>query len=118
MGRIIAAFWNSCAGFRAAYASEQAIRQEVFALFAGTLLSFFVATGWWQQVALIGSLLVVLSVELLNTGLEKLCDHVTPENNSQIKAVKDMGSAAVLCAIAVAVLVWLTALLDRLNVFW
>ncbi|MBM3608576.1 MAG: diacylglycerol kinase, partial [Alphaproteobacteria bacterium] len=71
----------------------------------------------WQRIALIGVMLIILAVELLNTCVEKLCDHVTPERHPQIKAVKDMGSAAVFCALALAGLVWLAALAERLGFF-
>jgi diacylglycerol kinase (ATP) len=47
-----------------------------------------------------------MAVELLNTAIEKLCDHVTPERHEQVRAIKDMGSAAVFCALALAALLW------------
>lgn len=65
--------------------------------------------------ALIGSLLLLLVVELLNTAVEKLADHVTPEHHATIKVVKDLGSAAVFCALALAVLVWSAGLWARLS---
>src|SRR3979411_2400107 len=73
-------------------------------------LSFFIATsaGWW--LALIGSLLVLIIVELLNTAIEKLSDHVTPEHSAAIKVVKDLGSAAVFIALSLAFMVWVAAL--------
>ena len=69
----------------------------------------------WTRVALIGVVLLLLAVELLNTCIEKLCDHVTPDLHPQIKIVKDMGSAAVLAALALAALVWLAAIAQRLG---
>jgi diacylglycerol kinase (ATP) len=55
----------------------------------------------------------VLAVELLNTAVEKLADHVTPEWNRDIGIVKDIGSAAVFCVLLLAGLVWSAALAVR-----
>ena len=117
MERLVKAFWNSCAGIGVAYRSEAAIRQEIFVLFMALPLVFVLAPGVWQGVAMIGSVLLVLAVELLNTCAEKLCDHVTPDRHPQIKAVKDMGSAAVLCSMCIAALVWLAGIAERIGLF-
>jgi len=78
-------------------------------------LAFFIGSGLWQRVAMIASIIVVIAIELLNTCAEKLCDHVTPERHPQIKIVKDMGSAAVFCALAVAAIIWIAAILERFG---
>jgi diacylglycerol kinase (ATP) len=57
----------------------------------------------------------VIAIELLNTCIEKLCDHVTPVLHPEVKAVKDMGSAAVFCSLFAAGILWLLALLARLG---
>ncbi len=62
---------------------------------------------------MIGALLVLLAVEMLNTAIEKLADHVTPDHHVEIGRIKDYGSAAVFCAIAVAGLIWLAAITVR-----
>lgn len=117
LDRIIKAFWNSMAGFRAAMQSEQAVRQEIVLLLMGLPLSWFVAKGIWQQAALVVSIVFVIAIELLNTCIEKLCDHVTPGRHPEIKVVKDMASASVFCALCVMGLVWAVALAERLGAF-
>jgi diacylglycerol kinase (ATP) len=67
-----------------------------------------------MRVTLIGSILLVLAVEFLNTAVEKLCDHVNPHHHPKIGHIKDMGSAAVLCTLALATLVWGAALIEAL----
>ncbi|MDB5572400.1 MAG: diacylglycerol kinase [Hyphomicrobiales bacterium] len=114
MGAIVAAFWNTCAGLSHAVRTERAVRQETLVLLMAVPLAYLVGAGPWQRVALVASVLLVMAVELLNTCIEKLCDHVTPERHPTIKIVKDMGSAAVFCAICVAGLIWLAALAERL----
>jgi diacylglycerol kinase (ATP) len=113
-GRLWRAFLNTAAGFAWAVRHERAVQEECLALALGVPLSFFVAAGigWW--LALIGSLVLLLVVELLNTAVEKLSDHVTPEQHAGIKVIKDLGSAAVFCALVLAVLVWVAGLWTRL----
>jgi diacylglycerol kinase (ATP) len=62
---------------------------------------------------MIGALLVVLAVEFLNTAIEKLADHVTPERHRDIGRIKDWGSSAVFCALGLAGLVWIAAIALR-----
>src|SRR5215469_13245674 len=98
MTRLWKAFLNTLNGLRWALGHEQAIREEFAALAVGLPVSFFLAPSiaWW--LALIGSLLMLIVTELLNTAVEKLSDHVTPEHSQAIKIVKDLGSAAVFFA--------------------
>ena len=114
MIRLWKALINSINGLGWALRHEEAVRQEVVAFAIAVPASFFVAASlaWW--LALIGALLVLIVVELLNTAVEKLSDHVTPEHSNAIKVVKDLGSAAVLLALTLAFAVWAAALWVRL----
>lgn len=114
MNRIAAAFRNSMRGLRDALAGERAVRQEFALLAAGVVIAPFLARSLWQAATLIAVLLVAMAVELLNTAVEKLSDHVAPERHEAIRYVKDLGSAAVFCALAVALLLWAAALWERL----
>jgi diacylglycerol kinase (ATP) len=115
LAALAAAFRNSCAGLSHALRTERAVRQEAVALLVALPLAFIVADGLWRRVALISVVLLVLMAELLNTAIEKLADHVTPERHPQIGIVKDLASAGVLCALALAGLVWLAALAERFG---
>jgi diacylglycerol kinase (ATP) len=115
MEAIIAALRNSLMGLRFAVGSERAVRQELAALGLGIPLALVLSGQLWVRVALVGVLLLVLAVELLNTAVEKLCDHLAPEQHPAIGRVKDLGSAAVFCALVLAALVWAAALLDALD---
>ena len=81
---------------------EAAVREEAILLGAGLILGLVIApsVGWY--VMMVGSLLVLLAVELLNTAIEKLADHVTREHHIEILRIKDFGSAAVFCAMSLA----------------
>ncbi len=115
MDRIYPAFLNSCAGFAYALRTERAVRQEFGVFVVGLPLAFVVAQPGWLRLALVLSLIAILCIELLNTCVEKLCDHVTPDLHQTIKVIKDMGSAACFCAQASAAIIWLMALIMRLG---
>ena len=112
---ILRAFVATCAGIEAAFRSERSFRQEVAVLVAALPASFALTPDFFRRAELIGCLLAVLAVELLNTSIEKLCDHTTPQIDPMIKTVKDMGSAAVFCALCMAGVMWIGAALER---FW
>jgi len=115
ISRIGRAFWNTIGGFREGLATEAAIKQEVAILVLALPVSFLVATNVWVWTALIGSPILLLAVEFLNTAIERLCNHLHPDKHEAIKITKDLASAGVFCAIALAVLVWTAALMAR---FW
>jgi len=110
-------FWlatlSSIDGLIFAFRSEAAFRQELCALVLAIPASFVISESWWMRAVLIASVLFVLLIEVLNTAFEKLSDHVTPEHSLAIKAVKDLGSAAVMLAIGIAGLLWLAAIATR-----
>ena len=108
---------NTAAGIRHAFRTETAVRQEFLMLLFALPSAWFLASGPWQAVALVASVMLVLAVELLNTCIEKICDHVTPDLHPTIKVVKDMGSAAVFFALCIAGLVWVCAFLERIGAF-
>jgi diacylglycerol kinase (ATP) len=106
--------WN---GLVAAARSEASFREELVVIAVAVPLSFVVATGAWQRAVLIAVVLLILVVELLNTGLEKLADAVTTAPDPAIGRIKDMGSAAVGLALLIAGITWLAALAERLALW-
>lgn len=113
IARIKTAFWNTVGGLYEGLKTEAAIKQEVAIALIALPVSFFIATNVWIWVALIGSLLLLLAVEFLNTAIERLCNHVQPEKHAAIRVTKDLGSAAVFFAIVLAALIWIAAILAR-----
>jgi len=67
---------------------------------------------WWAVVAL--TIAVVLAAELFNAAIEALSDHLHPDLHPEIRTVKDIAAAAVLCASAGALIVGLTLILSLL----
>jgi diacylglycerol kinase (ATP) len=113
LARIAAAFWNSLRGLQEGLSTESAIKQEVAIACVLFPLSFFVAKDLWTWVALIASLLFVLSIEFLNTAIERLCNHIQPDKHEAIRITKDLASAGVFFSLALAGLVWIAALWAR-----
>lgn len=114
MRRIIRATCNSWDGLRVAW-QEAAFREEAVVLVVALPVAALVATSVWVWLALVASLLLLMAIEILNTGLERLADHVTPEIHPHIKDVKDLGSAAVGVTLVLAAVVWVAAIADRLG---
>ena len=112
-GRILKATECSRKGFVAAWRNEAAFRQE--ALLAMVLLpsAFWLGRHWVETTLLAGSVLLVLIVELLNSGIEAAIDRIGPEWHALSKRAKDMGSAAVLLSLLLAGGVWLAAFYHR-----
>jgi diacylglycerol kinase (ATP) len=111
--RLFSATINSLRAIGYGFRSEAALREEMIALVAGLVAALFIAPTVAWYVAMIASLLGLLAVEFLNTAIEKLSDHVTPEHHKAIGRIKDYGSAAVFSAICLAGLIWLAALATR-----
>jgi diacylglycerol kinase (ATP) len=104
--RIVNATSFSFAGLRAAWRDEAAFRQEAL------LCVVLVPTGVWlgqtavERALLIGSCLLVLIVELLNSGLEAIVDRVGLEPHRLSGQAKDLGSAAVFMSLLLTLVVW------------
>jgi diacylglycerol kinase (ATP) len=113
--RIFSATINSLRAIGYGFRREAALREEMVALVAGLILAVGIAPSVAWYVAMIASLLALLAVEFLNTAIEKLSDHVTPEQHKAIGRIKDYGSAAVFAGICLAGLVWLAALVLRVG---
>jgi diacylglycerol kinase (ATP) len=104
----------SIAGLRAGW-SETAFRQETLAALVLVPCAFWLGRGWTETALLAGSVLIVMAVELLNTGIEACIDRIGPEWHDLSKRAKDMGSAAVLLTVLLCGGIWLAALYQRFG---
>ena len=104
----------SLAGLRAGW-GETAFRQEALAAMVLLPLALWLGAGWVQVALLAGSVMLVMIVELLNTGIEAVVDRIGPEWHDLSKRAKDMGSAAVLLALLLALGIWTAAIVDRFT---
>jgi diacylglycerol kinase (ATP) len=102
----------SMAGLRAGW-SETAFRQEALAAIVLLPLSAWLGQTWVETALLGGSVLIVMIVELLNTGIETAIDRIGPEWHDLSKRAKDMGSAAVLLSLLLCLGIWGGAIYQR-----
>lgn len=104
--RIVNATFYSLAGLRAAWINEAAFRQECALSLILAPLGVWLGQDAVQRSLLIGSCLLVLVVELLNSGIEAAVDRVSMDKHKLAGRAKDLGSAAVFVSLLIVVLVW------------
>ncbi len=104
--RIFKAFFYSLDGLKAAYANEPAFRQEIMLGLPLIILAIFLPVSAISKALMIGSILLVMIVELINSGIEAIVDRISLERHELSKRAKDVGSAAVLIALINCVVVW------------
>jgi diacylglycerol kinase (ATP) len=116
VGRIVRAGSYSMSGLRAALKKEAAFRQEVILFAILAPLGFWLGGNGIERALLVGSLLIVLIVELLNSAIEATVDRVSKKHHKLSGRAKDMGSAAVYIALLQVLLVWALILADRWTI--
>ncbi|MDB5929360.1 MAG: diacylglycerol kinase [Polaromonas sp.] len=114
LNRVWHAAGYSLAGLRAGW-RETAFRQEAVAAMLLIPAAFWVGRSWVEMAVLAGSIMLVLMVELLNTGIEAAIDRIGPEWHELSKRAKDMGSAAVLLSLLLCAGTWTLAIFYRLT---
>lgn len=111
LARIWNALLHSLDGLAAAFRHEDAFRQEVLLALVLIPIALYTPASGAGKAAMIGSVLLVLIVELLNTAIEAVTDRVSLEDHVLAKRAKDMGSAAVMLSVINVPVVWLLVLL-------
>jgi diacylglycerol kinase (ATP) len=113
--RIVRATGYSLDGLKIAYHGESAFRQEFWLAVLMTPAAFWVGRSWLEVAVLVGSVLLVLIVELLNSGIEAAIDRVSYELHDLSKRAKDLASAAVFLSLVLCAGIWIAALVHRLR---
>ncbi|MBI4997710.1 MAG: diacylglycerol kinase [Rhodocyclales bacterium] len=109
--RLFNAFFYTLDGLRAAYRHEDAFRQEVWLACLLIPLALFLPASGPGRALMVGSVLLVLIVELINSAIEAAIDRISLENHKLSKRAKDIGSAAVMIALINVVATWALVLL-------
>lgn len=110
VGRILRAAIYSMRGLRSAWQREAAFRQEVAIAVPLIAMAPFLARSRLEVLLLIGPVLLVLLVELLNSSIEALADRISTDTHPLLGTAKDLGSAAVLVSLLIAVTTWAVVL--------
>jgi diacylglycerol kinase (EC 2.7.1.107) len=108
--RIWNAFGYSLDGLSEAWRHENAFRQEVWLALVLIPAAFFMPVGGLGKALMVGSVLLVLVVELLNSAIEAVVDRISLEHHHLAKRAKDAGSAAVMLSLVNVAAVWALAL--------
>jgi len=102
--------WNALGysrdGLLAAWKNEAAFRQETLLAAIAIPLAFYLGHTNVERALMLGSIILILIVEILNSGLEAVVDKASPEKHELAKRAKDMGSAAVLLSLLNAAMIW------------
>ena len=106
MRRLLLAFVNSWKGFKGAFREEAAFRQEVALAVVLLPLGVWLGKTGIERALLVGSVLLVLIVELLNTGIETVVDRTGLERHELSGLAKDVGSTAVLISFLLLGVIW------------
>jgi len=112
LARIWNAFHYSMDGLREVYRHEAAFRQETVVAIPLIVAALFIPADTVARILMIGSVLLVLIVEILNSAIEANVDHVSLERHPLAKRAKDAGSAAVFVSLVNCAVVWLFIIVD------
>ena len=104
--RLFNAFKYSVAGTLAAFKHEDAFRQEVILSVVLIPLAIYLGQTVIEQALMIGSILLIIIVELLNSSVEATVDRISIKRHKLAKRAKDIGSAAVFFSLVNAAVVW------------
>ena len=113
--RVLRATGYSIDGLAAAYRGESAFRQEFWLAVVLLPLALWVGRGWVETALLMATVLLVLIVELLNSGIEAAIDRVSFELHELSRRAKDLASAAVFLSLVLCAGVWAAALWHRFQ---
>ncbi|MBT0725105.1 diacylglycerol kinase [Rosenbergiella sp. S61] len=116
--RIFNAAGYSWKGFKAAWQHEAAFRQEALLGVIGTLIALALPVSILAKLVLIGSMVLVIIVELLNSAIEAVVDRFGGEWHTLSGRAKDMGSAAVLLALLWSLAVWIVLLIESWHYYF
>ncbi len=108
--RVVRATRHSVHGLQAAFHGERAFRQELCLAVVMLPAAFWLGRNWLEMALLIGSVLLVLIVELLNSSVEAAVDRISLDLHELSKRAKDLASAAVFLSVLLCGGLWMTAL--------
>ncbi len=115
LDRVIRAVGYSCQGLASAYRGESAFRQETWAAVFLVPTALWLGPTWLEKLLLVGSIVFVMVVELLNSGIEAAIDRISFDRHELSKRAKDQASAAVFLSVMLATATWLTVIWQRFG---
>jgi diacylglycerol kinase (ATP) len=114
LNRLVLATQNSFRGIANCYRNESAFRQEVWAACVLIPAGLWLGGSGIERLLLVGSVLLLMLVEILNSAVEAVVDRISTERHPLSGYAKDLGSAAVFFALLLLFSTWTLVLWDRL----
>ena len=111
--RILKAFTYSFDGLKAAFKSEEALRQDMLLCSILLIVSLLLKITYIERLILISSLFMIILMELINTAIEVVIDRISDDYHILSKKAKDIGSLLVLISFIYTAMVWLTIILKN-----
>jgi diacylglycerol kinase (ATP) len=111
LNRLVRATVVSLIGLREVYRTEAAFRQELLVLLLVIPTAWILTSVGVERALLIGSWMLVIVVEMVNSAIEAAVDRIGQERHDLSRKAKDFGSAAVFCSIVFSATVWILVLL-------
>jgi diacylglycerol kinase (ATP) len=111
--RVLLATRYSFQGLRAGWGAQPALRYELWFSLLAVPIGLWLGRSGVERALLVGSWLFVIVVELINSAIETAVDRIGSDFHELSGRAKDLGSAAVFCAIVLASAVWLILCIDR-----
>jgi diacylglycerol kinase (ATP) len=117
--KIAVSFKYACNGLKVCLKTQANFRTHLLAATVAVATGAALHISVMQWLALMFCISMVLAAELLNTAVEKLCDHITPAHHPQIKIIKDLAAAAVLVtalgSLVTGLLIFVPAIIHLIN---
>ena len=113
--RLVRAFRNSASGFQDIWRREEAFRQEIVLLIVSVPLAAWIGQSLAHCGLLIGSVLVLILIEILNSAIEATVDRIGTERHELSRIAKDLGSLAVVTASLFPLVIWATSIMAWLG---
>ena len=113
--RLVEAFRNSISGFQDIWRREEAFRQEIVLLILSVPVAAWIGQSLSHFGLLIGSVLVLIIVEILNSAIEATVDRIGTERHELSRIAKDLGSLAVVTASLFPLVIWGASILAWLG---
>jgi diacylglycerol kinase (ATP) len=110
--RILKAFTYSYSGFKSAFKTEAAFRQDLVVCAIAFIVLFFLPLTILEKSLMVSSLILILLMELINTAIETLVDRISDDYHILSKKAKDIGSLIVLLSFVNAGIIWFTILFN------
>lgn len=111
--RILKAFTYSFDGFKAAFKSEEAVRQEALLCSILFIVSLLLKITCIEKLLLISSLFTIILMELVNTAIEVVIDRISEDYHMLSKKAKDIGSLLVLISFLYTIIIWSTIIVKN-----